>query len=205
MFHTVPPGSSLRTVGQTYAVIPAGDVEMLFEALTEAAELDNEQSGIPYKIYLAAGGYQLGETLVVFGTVEIYGAGMATTTLRQTGLPGPQAGSMNTMIKLPGKSLKLDHITITDGRTDANGGGINVENSSATLTITNVKFLNNSSANSLGGGDGGAILTAEPLRSTKSISRAIPPSAAARSLIYPPIRVSQFTPITSIFGRTTVP
>ncbi|MBK9124672.1 MAG: hypothetical protein IPM16_16350 [Chloroflexi bacterium] len=69
---------------------------------------------------------------------------------------------MNTMIKVPGVSLKLDHMTLKDGATDdpnANndkGGAIHVESSNATLTVTNARFIDNS-ASDPENGYGGAI------------------------------------------------
>lgn len=149
-----------RSVGTTYAVIPAGDEAMLLDAFEQAAIFDNTQPGVAYKIYLAAGEYLLEETLVGFGTIEIYGAGIDVTILRQIGLPGPQFGSMNTMIKVPeNKSLKLDNITLADGRSGESGGAISVEGWNSTLSISNAKFINNQANDSVGGGDGGAIFS----------------------------------------------
>ncbi|KXK51025.1 MAG: polymorphic outer membrane protein [Chloroflexi bacterium OLB13] len=151
-----PTGLDIRS--ESVHVIASGDVAGLQSAITES----NQNPTTLYKIYLEAGDYPLAQTLVIFGTVEIYGAHADTTILRQIGTPGSQSGSMNTMIKVPGISLKLDHLTLRDGATNdptANndkGGAIHVESSSATLTVTNARFMNNT-ASDPDNGYGGAI------------------------------------------------
>jgi predicted outer membrane repeat protein len=141
-------------VGPDYAVIPAGDVALL----QDAVDVSTQDVWQPYAIYLAAGEYLLTETLVIYGTVTLYGAGMDVTVLRQVGLPGSQSGSMNTLINVPGKSLVLDNLTLTDGATNYKGGAIYVESPTTHLTVSNAKFLNNH-ADDPTWGYGGAIFS----------------------------------------------
>ncbi|MBK9124906.1 MAG: hypothetical protein IPM16_17555 [Chloroflexi bacterium] len=120
-------------MGNTYAVIPAGD----FQALKAA--VDFSSYNVPhllFTIYLEAGDYVFTETLVVLGQIAIYGRGYTETKLKYS-------GSFNGMFTLVGPSLLLDSVGIHKGRTSTVGAGVWVQGANSHLTVTNSRFKDN--------------------------------------------------------------
>lgn len=85
--------------------------------------------------------------MAVTGNVEIYGRSEANTTLRQIGQPP----SMNGIFTVADGRLKLDNLTIRDGRTRLDGAGIWIQRPTSRLELSNVSLINNR-ADQYGGG-----------------------------------------------------
>jgi CSLREA domain-containing protein len=135
-----------------------------------AANLDSPVDGCPAgggadTIALAQGVYQLsiagaGEDSALTGDLDITrdltitGAGASTTVI--------DGGGLDRVLDIWGVSVHLAHLTVRNGSTDMNGGGI--ANNAGALTLDDVIISNNQA-----GGDGGGVANAGALTLNNSV------------------------------------
>lgn len=102
-----------------------------------------DASAIGGTVNLAAATYPLGQTIFIRKNVTVQGAGSGSTKV--------SGGNAVTVFQvLPGRSATLDKLSVINGNSSGNGGGI--INDKGTLIISNSAISNNSAPQQFGGG-----------------------------------------------------